>query len=113
MSSEGLRCPQRDFDENPDAGRHEGELLWRRGSGKWSNKKGGKAKGRGSGKSADLEPNFKGKCDDCGVHGHKAISCQPVRQTCGSRDMTCVGERKTHRVTRLRARVARKDSAKR
>ena len=52
-----------------------------RGSGKWS-RKGGKSKGRGGGKSADVEPYFKGKCDNCGAHGHKAISCrQPVRQT--------------------------------
>jgi len=71
---------QTDFEarESRHAGRHEGGG---RGSGKWS-KKGGKEKGRGGNKSAELEPYFKGKCDNCGVHGHKAISCrQPVRQT--------------------------------
>jgi hypothetical protein len=52
-----------------------------RGSGKWS-RKGGKSKGRGGGKSADVEPYFQGRCDNCGAHGHKAVSCrQPVRQT--------------------------------
>jgi hypothetical protein len=72
---------QTDFEarESRHAGRHEGGG---RGSGKWGSKKGGKSKGRGGGKSADLEPYFPGRCDNCGVHGHKAITCrQPVRQT--------------------------------
>ena len=52
-----------------------------RGSGKWS-RKGGKSKGRGGSKSADVEPYFQGRCANCNAHGHKAVSCrQPVRQT--------------------------------
>jgi hypothetical protein len=61
------------------------EAGGRRGSGKWHKKaRGGKEKGRGRDKWADVpvEPYFKGKCDNCGAHGHKAIRCrQPVRQT--------------------------------
>ena len=52
-----------------------------RGSGKWS-RKGGKSKGRGGSKSADVEPYFQGRCANCNAHGHKAVSCrQPVRLT--------------------------------